>query len=216
MVETFYVFSSLFPCVYTVTPLRRMRAGKRDDFLLVRVSPWFDGRPYGLDHRVFFWVLAARFEEDSLFPVGNGPCPVHILIPRYTIGEEADLDLGRVEHLVWGELYRSRWEAVAARNADREPGRTVSPKEFVCPVCGWPHLTEPVRDERGIPSYEICPSCGYQFGIDDREFGLDYDIWRDAWIRSGRPWWSESTLMPMTWDPFNQIPDHRINSRGKV
>ena len=54
---------------------------------------------------------------------------------------------------------------------------------FVCPVCGadeltakpyemWPpvdshELSPPYEDQLGRPSYEVCPSCGFEFGNDD-------------------------------------------------
>lgn len=54
---------------------------------------------------------------------------------------------------------------------------------YVCPVCGsaelerapyatWPPpddltLIPPYEDQLGMPSYEVCPNCGFEFGNDD-------------------------------------------------
>jgi rubredoxin len=40
------------------------------------------------------------------------------------------------------------------------------PGHYMCLVCGYPYLTKPYGDYFQ-PSYEICPSCGYQYGYDD-------------------------------------------------
>ena len=38
--------------------------------------------------------------------------------------------------------------------------------ENICPVCGYDGLDEPAFDERGVGSDDICPCCGFQFGLD--------------------------------------------------
>ena len=40
-------------------------------------------------------------------------------------------------------------------------------KKYICPVCGYDRLEEPVYDEIGEPSFEICSCCGVEFGFDD-------------------------------------------------
>ena len=48
--------------------------------------------------------------------------------------------------------------------------------KFTCPVCGYPELEEPPRSPRtGGGSYEICPSCGFQFGVTDDDKGVSYE-----------------------------------------
>jgi pimeloyl-ACP methyl ester carboxylesterase len=56
---------------------------------------------------------------------------------------------------------------------------------FVCPVCGWPDLTEAPRSPGGGGSYEICPSCGFQFGVTDDDAGISYAEWRRRWVEGG-------------------------------
>jgi hypothetical protein len=36
-----------------------------------------------------------------------------------------------------------------------------------CPVCGYAKLAEPPYDKTGCASFEICPSCGTEFGYHD-------------------------------------------------
>jgi hypothetical protein len=70
-----------------------------------------------------------------------------------------------------------------------------------CPVCGYPELDEPPRSTSGGGSYEICPSCGFQFGLDDDDGGIGYATSRERWIAAGMPWSSRSRERPSTWNP---------------
>lgn len=78
-----------------------------------------------------------------------------------------------------------------------------------CPVCGF---------DLGVPawtgdmaSFEICQSCGLQFGYDDAAGGdraargAVHERWRAEWIRKGMRWWSSSTPPPSGWDPGEQL-----------
>ena len=38
---------------------------------------------------------------------------------------------------------------------------------YCCPVCGSDVNDEIPYSENGQPSFEICPSCGFQYGYDD-------------------------------------------------
>lgn len=75
---------------------------------------------------------------------------------------------------------------------------------FKCPVCGWPNLHEPPRSTSGGGSYEICPSCGFEFGVTDDDEGYTYEQWRDKWIKEGMQYWS-SRQPPSNWDPVEQL-----------
>lgn len=64
--------------------------------------------------------------------------------------------------------------------------------KHICPVCEFDGLYEEPYSEIGGGSYEICPSCGFQFGYDD--FPDKEDLitkWRDNWIKNGKPWYSK-------------------------
>ncbi|MBY6366607.1 hypothetical protein [Rhodococcoides corynebacterioides] len=74
---------------------------------------------------------------------------------------------------------------------------------YVCPVCRYPGLTEPPRTDAG-PSYEICPSCGFEFGVTDDDHGVSDDDWRRRWVAAGAPWRS-TTSPPAGWDGVAQL-----------
>lgn len=78
--------------------------------------------------------------------------------------------------------------------------------KFECPVCGaaelnhapyanWPppegtRLEPPYEEVLGMPSYEVCPNCGYEFGNDDNPgtaSGVSFADYRDEWNAEGSP-----------------------------
>ena len=82
---------------------------------------------------------------------------------------------------------------------------------YICLACGYPGLNEEPRAEETGGSYEICPSCGLQFGLDD-EAGGDaarrpevYRQWRKRWINGGMAWHSRSIEQPRYWQPSKQL-----------
>lgn len=73
-----------------------------------------------------------------------------------------------------------------------------------CPVCGanelakppyatWPppdsvQLVPPYENTLGAPSYEVCPTCGFEFGNDDNPGTarpVSFEKYRDEWVASG-------------------------------
>lgn len=74
-----------------------------------------------------------------------------------------------------------------------------------CPVCGYPDLRDPPHGEDGGGSYEICPSCGFQFGVDDEDRDISYENWREGWVAAGMPWRSDGIRPPRGWDPAKQL-----------
>lgn len=74
-----------------------------------------------------------------------------------------------------------------------------------CPICGYAGLSEPPRIPGG-GSYEICPSCWFEFGVSDEDQGYSYSAWRQEWIEAGMPWRSgEIEPPPDGWDPVEQL-----------
>ena len=79
-----------------------------------------------------------------------------------------------------------------------------SPQEFTCPICGWPHLN---KDPTTL-SYEICPSCGVEFGYEAVE---DYMALRILWVQQGMKFWADAIKnpgaprAPENWDPVEQL-----------
>lgn len=76
---------------------------------------------------------------------------------------------------------------------------------YTCPACGYPALQEAPYVGRE-PSYEICPSCGFQFGFTDDAQGHSAESWRVLWVERGMSWASAATEEPPTgWDPRAQL-----------
>jgi hypothetical protein len=76
--------------------------------------------------------------------------------------------------------------------------------KHTCPVCGFRKLTELPRSPSGGGSFEICPSCGFQFGVSDDDAGFTYASWRTAWQKKGMKWSSVSPA-PKNWNPAEQL-----------
>jgi len=72
---------------------------------------------------------------------------------------------------------------------------------YLFPVCDYPKLSEPPRSEFGGGSFEICPSCGFQFGVNDDDEGISYETWRRRWEAAGMPWSSVALKQPSFWKP---------------
>lgn len=79
-------------------------------------------------------------------------------------------------------------------------------QRFVCPVCGFPCLIDEPRSRNDVPSYEICRSCGFQFGVTDDNDEETYESWRLEWVRQGMPW-ATKVPPPEGWDPRKQLDD---------
>lgn len=73
-----------------------------------------------------------------------------------------------------------------------------------CPVCGYPKLKDEPRTESTGGSFELCPSCGFQFGVTDDDAGFTYASWREKWRGEGMLWSSRSRR-PKGWDPVAQL-----------
>ncbi len=79
----------------------------------------------------------------------------------------------------------------------------------ICPVCGYDNLIDPAYRE-GVESFEICPSCGFQFGITDDDQGFSHEEWRQRWIRDGMNWndtgpGGREKERPPNWNPVVQL-----------
>lgn len=108
---------------------------------------------------------------------------------------------------------RSAIEAIAQKfsvplqltQADQVP-------KYPCPVCGYPGLDEPPERD-SIASHEICPSCGFEFGVTDGVLGKTYAAWREQWVQVGMPWWANQAGQdpPRGWDPASQLKSVRTS-----
>jgi rubredoxin len=87
---------------------------------------------------------------------------------------------------------------------------------YECPVCRyaylevkpyqvWPppdgvDLRPPYVDQLGAASYEVCSSCGFEFGFDDNPgWGAptSFDEYRVKWESEGRPWFNKRIAEPL-------------------
>ena len=77
---------------------------------------------------------------------------------------------------------------------------------YLCPICNYDGLYEKPYDDQGFGSDEICPCCGFQFGLDDYPNKEDgQEKWRKEWIEKGCPWFSKTRLPSQNWNPQNQL-----------
>jgi hypothetical protein len=90
--------------------IKRVIAGKRDDFLLTRVDP---PAPIEFGRRhVDLVLLASKHVGFSLFPITNWPAAVYVFQPLVPDPESRDWFLKNEYYLTaWAELYRTEQEA---------------------------------------------------------------------------------------------------------
>ena len=84
----------------------------------------------------------------------------------------------------------------------------------VCPVCGYGGLKRaaydlPPSDRLASGSYEICESCGFQFGVTDDDRHKSFAQWRAQWVSRGMRW-AGTKPRPVGWDPHMQLS--RVNN----
>ena len=86
--------------------------------------------------------------------------------------------------------------------------------KHACPICGYSKLKEAPRSASGGGSYEICPSCGFQFGVSDDDAGFTFAQWRSAWKKGGMKW-ASVTPAPKNWDAAAQLEKISAPPAGK-
>ena len=99
----------------------------------------------------------------------------------------------------------------------------------MCPCCGFEGLKgsayeslpadtivrggePPYSVFLGMPSYEVCPCCGYEFGFDDEPGTSEpqsFEQYLADWTRKGCKWFDENNK-PIGWSIENQIKGCRI------
>ena len=72
-----------------------------------------------------------------------------------------------------------------------------------CPVCGYAELPTPPYDEHWCASFEVCPSCGTEFGYDDATKPVEQ--LRQEWLDWGAAWRSEQKRPPPGWSGRRQL-----------
>ncbi|MEW9702988.1 hypothetical protein [Paenibacillus sp. SI8] len=75
---------------------------------------------------------------------------------------------------------------------------------YICTLCGYSNLKFAPWTQKGLsPSYEICPCCGVEFGVDDINKAA-YEIYKKEWFESGNKWFMESKK-PNNWNLQDQL-----------
>lgn len=94
-----------------------------------------------------------------------------------------------------------------------------------CPCCGFDGLSAasyaripkfprrdlppPYAQHFGLPSYEVCSCCGFEFGNDDdpgTSKPVTFEAYLEDWVRDGAQWFDASNR-PSNWSLENQL-DH--------
>ena len=86
---------------------------------------------------------------------------------------------------------------------------------YACLVCAYPKLKAPPHSASGGGSYEICPACGYQYGVDDDDKAITPAQWRAAWVKNGAPWSSAGIKPPKGWkyEPAGAAKKRRVKKK---
>ena len=85
---------------------------------------------------------------------------------------------------------------------------------YSCPVCGFDKLEEPPYSPSGHGLFEICPCCGFQYGVTDDNEGISFHELREMWIEQGMPWRSKGRAAPKGWSPQQQLRNLRNPAIG--
>lgn len=86
--------------------VRRLRASRRDDLMLVRIDPPLLGQPLGLgDMDVDEVILATRHRGESLFSIKRWPVFVHLARVPGNLGQRDTIDDGEIRSLARAEIY---------------------------------------------------------------------------------------------------------------
>lgn len=102
---------------------------------------------------------------------------------------------------------------------------------FVCPCCGFEGLNRPAYENLpaapvgqdleppysqyfGMPSYEVCSCCGFEFGNDDEPGTREPDTFQSylaEWVANGAVWFSPEKR-PVGWSLDRQLQKAGISS----
>lgn len=74
---------------------------------------------------------------------------------------------------------------------------------YACPVCNYLFAGWTKPREHVDYSYDICPCCFTEFGLDD--FRRSHEELRQEWIAAGMKWHSDCDVPPKGWNPREQL-----------
>ena len=108
---------------------------------------------------------------------------------------------------ITGDQVRFRGAARIGSTSDSQD-KGHDPAIHNCRVCGLKQKDPPWGESGFEPTYDICPCCSTEFGLDDRTSAQRFEV-RGHWIKSGYPWFHPEQKPP-DWDPdaqMAQIPE---------
>jgi hypothetical protein len=90
--------------------LKRLTDSKRDDYMLVTISPEIIGQKFGLGARnIERLILSTRLIGTSLYPIQQWPCQVYVMrIKNEDILTKGRFDAADVEMISWGTLHKDK------------------------------------------------------------------------------------------------------------
>jgi hypothetical protein len=88
----------------------RLRDFKRDDYMLVHISPEILGQKFGLGAKnIDRLILSTRLAGTSLYPIQQWPCHVYVMrIKNEEILTSRCLEAEDVEMISWGTLHKEK------------------------------------------------------------------------------------------------------------
>jgi hypothetical protein len=97
--------------------IKRVATEKRDDLLLVKISPPLIGQKFGLGDKDIDQVFVApRHVGASLFPINEWPLFVHVARPLIDEPENyCKIRQCDIESIAWAELYETQEDARAKK-----------------------------------------------------------------------------------------------------
>ncbi len=104
--------SSIFDKVRECTFVKKMSFDTGKECALVKLKPGVDGRTWGYDEILEFFVIANRHQGEQLFPVKKFPCFVYITrLLNEEVKNKYTISSSELQIIAWGELYKSRENA---------------------------------------------------------------------------------------------------------
>ena len=93
--------------------LRELRFKTGKECVLARLSPGINGEEFGIAGDIETVILAARYEGESPTSIKEYPFFVFVAISRVEhVEKNEEIEVNDVEIIAWGELYRSRSDAI--------------------------------------------------------------------------------------------------------
>jgi hypothetical protein len=92
----------------------RLRDSVRDDHMVIDIEPVLEGQSFGLGATdITRLILSARHRGQTLYPVSEWPLFVYVArIVDNAVLDTGTITRGQVELIAWGELFRTREEAL--------------------------------------------------------------------------------------------------------